>query len=134
MMAIPQLYRHPSFCNLIYAILSWFAHLRKPCLVRKFYKLYQCESAKSSSGYYRLCIPPKSKVTGFDYFEPEEVGIRESRYARSFSGHKKLNNPIKVPSSNHRLLYDWLVDQGQKPMLINAEHLLANPIPVRTIL
>lgn len=30
-------------------------------------------------GYYRLCIPPKSQVTGFDFFEPEEVGIRESK-------------------------------------------------------
>ncbi|CAD6580940.1 MAG: hypothetical protein CYPHOPRED_001396 [Cyphobasidiales sp. Tagirdzhanova-0007] len=49
---------------------------------------------------------PKSQVTDFDYFEPEEVGIRESR-----------------------LLYDWLVKQGQKPMLIDAAKLLANPVP-----
>lgn len=29
--------------------------------------------------YYKLCIPPKSTVTGFDFFDGEEVGIRESR-------------------------------------------------------
>lgn len=33
----------------------------------------------SRPGYYRLCIPPKSEITGFDFFEPEEVGLRESR-------------------------------------------------------
>lgn len=29
------------------------------------------------------------------------------------------------------MLYDWLVSQGQKPIIIDAADLLANPIPVR---
>lgn len=35
------------------------------------------------------------------------------------------------PSSHYRMLYDWLVSQGQKPIIIDAADLLANPIPVR---
>lgn len=30
-------------------------------------------------GYYRLCGPPKAAITGFDYFDPAEVGLRESK-------------------------------------------------------
>lgn len=29
--------------------------------------------------YYKLCVPPKSEITGFEFFDPEEVGIRESK-------------------------------------------------------
>jgi len=61
---------------------------------------------KAVPSYYKLCVPPKSEVTGFEFFETEEVGIRESK-----------------------MLYDWLVSQGQKPIIIDAADLLANPVP-----
>ena len=34
---------------------------------------------KAVPSYYRLCIPPKNKVTGFDFFDGDEVGLRESK-------------------------------------------------------
>lgn len=61
---------------------------------------------KAVPSYYRLCVPPKSEVTGFDYFEPEEVGVRESK-----------------------MLYDWFVEKGKKPIIVDAATLLSDPAP-----
>lgn len=62
---------------------------------------------KAVPSYYRLCIPPKSEVTGFVFFDGDEVGLRESK-----------------------MLYDWLVLQGQEPVIIEAADLLARPVEV----
>ena len=36
---------------------------------------------KAVPSYYRLCSGEKSKLTGFEYFDPEEVGLNELRFA-----------------------------------------------------
>jgi len=60
--------------------------------------------AKAVPSYYRLCGPPKAAITGFDYFDPAEVGLRESK-----------------------ILYDWLVTKGVKPLVIDSSDLLKDP-------
>lgn len=37
---------------------------------------------KAVPSYYRLCVPPKSEITGFEYFDGDEVGLRESKCAQ----------------------------------------------------
>jgi hypothetical protein len=59
---------------------------------------------KSVPSYYRCCIPPRSATTGFDHYRHSEAGFRELR-----------------------ILYDYLVENGQTPLVVDAEDIVRDP-------
>jgi len=60
---------------------------------------------KAVPSYYKLCTGENCAITGFDYFDPEEVGI-----------------------SDLRILYEFVTSKtGRKPLLIDSADLLEKP-------
>lgn len=59
---------------------------------------------KSVPSYYRCTIPPRSDVTHFDHYRHSEAGYRELR-----------------------ILYEYLLAKGQKPLVVDAEDIVRDP-------
>lgn len=67
----------------------------------------------SIPSYYKCCIPPQSKETGFDHYRSSEAGYRELR-----------------------ILYDYITELAKtntsikRPIVIDSLDLMANPVPI----
>ncbi|GAA99212.1 uncharacterized protein L969DRAFT_86421 [Mixia osmundae IAM 14324] len=66
---------------------------------------------KSVPSYYRLCSGDKMAITGFEYFDPEEVGLRESRMLHAFI---RKRRGVGTP----------------EPLVIDSADLIRNPNPI----
>lgn len=67
-------------------------HIRHTFLIRS--------PVKAVPSYYRLCIPPAAQKTGFAYFDPEEVGLKELRKLYEFLSTKLPEPPLLIDSDD----------------------------------